>query len=217
MRNLLLKDTTRNLLLTSGIATVWDGAAAGDLLKIFTTPRPADADTAESGTKLADVVLDTDAFGTPSAGSMALNGTWEEASAPASGTALWFRLESDTALERIDGNVGVVDDIYETSDATTTFTATTAVDSGLTPTLNEHAGRYVRMTSGAQSGAEREIVSNDVSGAFTLRKAWATTPTTNDTFVVVERYDLELTSTTIASGDKLVIDSFTVNLDIHNV
>jgi len=209
MRNLNVMTATRNELLSAtAMNTLFDGGT----LDLRDGTQPVNANTAATGVSRGLVSpLPTPAFAAPSAGAMAKSGTWEDASVAAGGTPTWFRLGNVGDTDRIDGSVGLVDDIKETSDATTTFTATTAVDTNMVTSLNEHAGRYVRMVV---SGEENEIVNNDTAGAFNLRRAWVTTPSPNDLFVVVERYDLELTSVTTVTLDKLVIDTFAVNLDL---
>lgn len=97
----------RNALLDGGMLTDFDGGT----LKIYTTPRPATADTAASGTLLATIDVDADSFAAAASGGvLAKNGTWEEASTPApGGTAVWFRLANAGDTIRIDGTVGTSD------------------------------------------------------------------------------------------------------------
>lgn len=66
------------------------------VLKIRTGAAPANCAAADSGTVLATVSLPTDWMAAASAGSKALSGTWQDASADATGTAGHFRLY-DTA------------------------------------------------------------------------------------------------------------------------
>lgn len=99
-----------NLLLDSGIGVAFDGA--NDILEIRDGTRPADADTAPTGTVLASFTLVTDSFATAAGGSIVGNTPWTETSAPAGGTASWFRLKqstdagtTNTTDVRIDGDV----------------------------------------------------------------------------------------------------------------
>lgn len=69
------------------------GASA--VLKIRTGAAPANCGTADSGTVLATLSLPSDwmnAAGSPTNGEKTKNGTWEDASADAAGTAAHFRL-----------------------------------------------------------------------------------------------------------------------------
>jgi hypothetical protein len=78
----------------SGVLEVRDGA------------QPADADTAASGSLLASITLPATAFGAAAAGAVAKNGTWQDASANASGTTTWFRLRDAGDTYRLDGSCG---------------------------------------------------------------------------------------------------------------
>lgn len=66
------------------------GASA--ILKIRSGAAPADCATADSGTVLATVNLPSDWMAAASSGSKAKSGTWQDASADATGTAAHFRL-----------------------------------------------------------------------------------------------------------------------------
>ena len=99
-----------NLLLDSGIGAAFDGA--NDILEIRNGTRPASADDVPTGTVLADFTLVADSFAAAAAGTIVGATPWTEASAPAAGTATWFRLKqstdtgvSSTTEVRIDGNV----------------------------------------------------------------------------------------------------------------
>ena len=81
------------------------GASA--ILKIRTGAAPADCATADSGTVLATLSLPSDWMGAANAGSKAKSGTWQDASADASGTAAHFRLyASDGTTCHAQGTVG---------------------------------------------------------------------------------------------------------------
>lgn len=62
------------------------------ILKIRTGAPPADCATADSGTVLATLSLPSDWLAAASSGAKAKSGTWEDASADASGTAAHFRI-----------------------------------------------------------------------------------------------------------------------------
>ena len=71
----------------------WAGQfVAGDILEIRTGSPPADANAAQTGTVLATITLPTTPFNTPSARSCTKNGTWQDTSADATGTAGYFVL-----------------------------------------------------------------------------------------------------------------------------
>lgn len=66
------------------------GASA--ILKIRTGAAPANCGTADSGTVLATLNLPADWMAAASGGAKAKSGTWEDASADATGTAAHFRI-----------------------------------------------------------------------------------------------------------------------------
>lgn len=66
------------------------GTAA--LLRIYSGAAPANCAAAASGTLLAEITLPSDWMAAASSGSKALSGTWQDASANATGTAGHFRL-----------------------------------------------------------------------------------------------------------------------------
>lgn len=80
-------------------------------LRIYTGTKPANADTAPTGTLLADFTLSNPAFGAPSTGVVTLDNTPAlTVAASASGTAGWFRFLASAAhagsgLGIIDGTV----------------------------------------------------------------------------------------------------------------
>lgn len=65
---------------------------ASPVLTINSGTVPANCDTANTGTVLATVVLPADWFNDAGAGSITLQGTWQDLSADASGTAGYFRM-----------------------------------------------------------------------------------------------------------------------------
>lgn len=62
------------------------------ILRIRTGAAPATCATADSGTVLAELTLPSDWMAAASNGSKALSGTWQDASANATGTAAHWRL-----------------------------------------------------------------------------------------------------------------------------
>lgn len=80
------------------------GASA--VLKIRTGAAPANVATADSGTVLATLTLPSDWMAAASAGAKAKSGTWQDASADATGTAAHFRLyASDGTTAHMQGTV----------------------------------------------------------------------------------------------------------------
>lgn len=76
-------------------------------LVIFSGSAPATAGAAETGTRLLVMPLPTDFFTTPSGGVMSKTGNWQ-ATATASGTAGYFRIQEDSPSTTADlqGSVG---------------------------------------------------------------------------------------------------------------
>lgn len=70
------------------------GASA--VLRIRTGAAPANCGTADSGTVLAEITCPSDWMAAASGGSKALSGSWQDASANATGTAAHFRLYDST-------------------------------------------------------------------------------------------------------------------------
>ncbi|GGR51925.1 hypothetical protein [Streptomyces roseolus] len=83
------------------------GTGAGTI-KIYTGSQPATADTAASGTLLATFTLSDPAFGAAASGTITLNGVPLTVAAAATGTAGWFRMESNggATVTVLDGSVG---------------------------------------------------------------------------------------------------------------
>jgi len=76
------------------------------VLKIRTGAAPANVATADSGTVLATMSLPSDWLAAASSGSKAKSGTWQDASADATGTAAHFRIyASDGTTAHIQGTV----------------------------------------------------------------------------------------------------------------
>lgn len=76
------------------------------VLKIRTGAAPADVATADSGTVLASLTLPSDWLAAANSGSKAKSGTWQDASADATGTAAHFRIyASDGTTAHLQGTV----------------------------------------------------------------------------------------------------------------
>lgn len=97
------------------------------LLRIYSGSQPADADTAASGTLLAELTMATPSFAASSSEGVIAAGTIsDDSSANNSGTAGWFR------IVKSDGTTCVLDGSVSTSGAelnlvTTSITATQPV------------------------------------------------------------------------------------------
>lgn len=94
-----------------------NNALANALLDLLDTELPATAvleirsgakpgaENAASGTLLASITLPATPWAAAATGSKAKNGTWEDASADATGTAGHYRLKNAGDTRRIDGSV----------------------------------------------------------------------------------------------------------------
>lgn len=80
--------TVRNALLDA----IETAISTGAVLKIFDGSIPANCGTADAGTVLATLTLPSDWMAAASGGSKAKSGTWQDASADATGTADYWRL-----------------------------------------------------------------------------------------------------------------------------
>lgn len=99
---LQLSTTVRNALLDSIETAI--GASA--VLKLRTGAAPATVATADSGTVVATMSLPSDWMAAASGGTKALAGTWQDASADASGTVAHFRIyASDGTTAHLQGTV----------------------------------------------------------------------------------------------------------------
>ena len=78
------------------------------VLRIRTGSVPANCAAADTGTVLAELTLPSDWMAAASGGSKALSGTWEDASANATGTAAHFRIyDSGGSTCHIQGTVTI--------------------------------------------------------------------------------------------------------------
>lgn len=83
-----LSVTVRNARLDAIETTI----STAPLMRIRTGAAPADCAAADSGTVLATLTLPSDWMAAAGSGSKAKSGTWQDASADASGTAAHFRV-----------------------------------------------------------------------------------------------------------------------------
>lgn len=96
----------RNALLDQLETTI--GASA--VLEIRTGAPPADCSEADSGDLLASMTLPADWMAAANAGSKALSGTWQDASANNDGVAGHFRLKSSGGTVHMQGTVTATGD-----------------------------------------------------------------------------------------------------------
>ena len=96
----------RNAMLDTIESTVGTSA----VLKIRTGAQPANCAAEDTGTVLATINLPSDWMAASDAGSKALSGTWQDASADATGTAAHFRVyASDGTTCHMQGSVTATD------------------------------------------------------------------------------------------------------------
>lgn len=94
------------------------------VLKIRSGAMPASVATADSGTVLASLTLPTDWLAAASGGDKAKSGTWQDASADASGTAGHWRLyASDGTTCHMQGTITATGNGGDLTIASTTITA----------------------------------------------------------------------------------------------
>ena len=126
-----IKGTVRDSMLDVIDAAVNAGAGPGTI-EIRSGTQPANADTAATGTLLAEFTLTDPAFETPASGSMDIDATPDlTTTAVATGTATWARvLDSDDNVV-FDGSVG--------TSGTDFIITSTSITNGQTVTLTSGA------------------------------------------------------------------------------
>lgn len=124
---LQISTTLRNARLDAIETTV----GTAPILRIRTGAPPADCATADSGTVLAEMTLPSDWMAAAGSGTKAKAGTWQDASANASGTAGHFRIyDSGGTTCHVQGTVTAsggggdmtLDSVAVTSGQTVTLT-----------------------------------------------------------------------------------------------
>lgn len=116
--------TVRNAMLDA-IETAMGVSA---VLKIRTGAVPATVATADSGTVLASLTLPSDWWAAAASGSKAKSGTWEDASADATGTAGHFRIyASDGTTAHIQGTITATGGGGDMTVDSTSITATQVI------------------------------------------------------------------------------------------
>ena len=115
-----LSAAVRNAMLDTLESTISTSA----VLKIRTGSVPANVATADSGTVVASLTLPSDWLAAASGGSKAQSGTWQDASADATGTAAHFRFyASDGTTAHIQGTVTATGGGGDITVDSTSFTA----------------------------------------------------------------------------------------------
>jgi len=88
-------------------ATAWGALLNSGYIDIYTGAKPANADSAATGTKLARLTFAASAFGAAAAGVITAAAIADDASADAGGVAGYFRLlKSDGTTAVADGDIG---------------------------------------------------------------------------------------------------------------
>ncbi len=99
---LQLSTTVRN----ARVNAIETAIGASAVLKIRTGAQPSDCATADSGTVLSTLSLPSDWMAAASGGAAAKNGTWQDTSADATGTAAHYRIyASDGTTCHMQGSV----------------------------------------------------------------------------------------------------------------
>lgn len=114
-------DALRNAQL-SAIATE---AGASPILEFRSGSKPANAAASRTGTVLASMTLPASPFAAPAAGVMAKSGTWQDASADATGTlGYWTLYKADGTTVVTQGTVTATGGGGDITVASTSVTAT---------------------------------------------------------------------------------------------
>lgn len=105
--------------LANSVLDNWLNGGAGQsffnsaILEIRSGTRPTTPDDAPVGTVLASITIPADSHAAASSKACTKLGTWQDASADATGTASWFRVKlsgdagtTNTTDKRVDGDVG---------------------------------------------------------------------------------------------------------------
>jgi hypothetical protein len=189
-----LSTTVRNARLDTVESTI--GVSAQ--LKVRTGVPPANCAAADTGTVLATMTLPADWMAAAAAGSKALSGTWQDASADATGTAGHFRIyDSAGTTCHVQGTAGT--NVVLTTSALTaangnvlTFAATTGVVAGMNVSgTGVVAGSTVAAVTGTTVTLSMTSTAGVASGAS-----------------ITFSYDLSLDNASIAAGQSVTVASF---------
>lgn len=129
-----LSEAARNARLNA-ITTLVDGGASPGYIEVRSGTRPANVNTAATGTVLATFTLADPSFGAAAAGVITLDADPDiSATAAATGTASWARGYDSTGAAVFDGDVGtsgtdfIITSVSITSGQTVTLTAGTLTE-----------------------------------------------------------------------------------------
>lgn len=123
---LTLATATCNAMADAAVDLI-DGGTGPGSLQIRSGSRPASANDAAAGSLLAEVVLESPAFGSSSAGVATLADP-DAVTAVASGTATWFRVLDGDDETVFDGSVTATGGDGDLTLATTSITSGLSVD-----------------------------------------------------------------------------------------
>jgi hypothetical protein len=189
-----LSTAVRNARLDTVESTIGTSAQ----LKVRTGAPPANCAAADTGTVLASMTLPADWMAAAAAGSKALSGTWQDASADATGTAGHFRIyDSAGTTCHVQGTAGT--NVVLTTSALTaangnvlTFAATTGVVAGMNVSgTGVVAGSTVAAVTGTTVTLSMTSTAGVASGAS-----------------ITFSYDMSLDNASIAAGQSVTVASF---------
>lgn len=109
------------------ITTEVDAGAGAGFLRIYDGTRPATGGTAT--TLLAELTFSDPSFAAATGGVLTANSITDEASAPATGTATWFRVTDSDGNAVLDGDVGTSGSDLNLNSTSITTGATVSVTS----------------------------------------------------------------------------------------
>jgi hypothetical protein len=169
-------------------------------LKVRTGAPPANCAAADTGTVLATMTLPADWMAAAASGSKALSGTWQDASADATGTAGHFRVyDSAGTTCHIQGTAGtnvvlVTSALTAANGNVLTFAATTGVVAGMNVSgTGVVAGSTVAAVTGTTVTLSMTSTAGVASGAS-----------------ITFSYDMSLDNASIAAGQSVTVASFTL-------
>lgn len=111
-----------------------DAGSGAATIKVYSGSQPATADTTATGTLLVTLTCADPAWGASSAGVKTLAGVPLSATAAATGTAGWARMQDSTGASVFDGSVGtssadfIINSTSITSGQTVNLTSGTVTD-----------------------------------------------------------------------------------------
>ena len=182
---LQLSTGVRNAILDS----IETAAGASAILKIRTGAVPATCATADAGTVLATVSLPADWMAAAAGGVKAKSGTWEDASADASGTAAHFRIyAADGTTCHIQGTVSFTSMPWAPS---TAYALGQKVSNGGNVYTNTQAG--TSSASGGPQGTSAAITDGTAKWDYVSAVG-----------------DMTLDNTNLAAGQGFAVNGFTL-------